>query len=159
MTDLCFGIRANILKLGGTATWESWTAHTDGDSESHGWSDVGLDGYIRYILGIKALAAQFAHLQIMPLGFGPSLTSASGSLLTDRGLLAVALDRDATRYHMVVTIPVNVTATVYVPQAGGNDTTITVDGVNTSDTLTNGYLGVSGIGWGRPDFERVIDGR
>ena len=41
---------ARILSLGGTATWELWTANTDGNSESHGWGAVGLDGYVRYIL-------------------------------------------------------------------------------------------------------------
>jgi len=150
---------ARILSLGGTATWESWTANTDGDSESHGWSAVGLDGYIRYILGVKALAPQFAQVQIMPLDFGDSLASASGSLLTDRGTIAVAWDRNATRYHLAVTIPVNVTATIYVPQAGGTDTTITVDGAKVSGTLTNGYLGVSGIGSGTHDIERAIASR
>jgi alpha-L-rhamnosidase len=147
---------AQILSLGGTATWESWTANTDGDSESHGWSAVGLDGYIRYILGVKALAPQFAQVQIKPLDFGASLVSASGSLLTDRGTIAVKWERSATLYHLAVTIPVNVTATVYVPQAGGADTTLTVDGAKVSGTLTNGYVGVSGIGSGRHDIERVL---
>jgi len=150
---------AQILSLGATATWESWTANTDGDSESHGWGAVGLDGYIRYILGVKALAPQFAQVQIKPLDFGTSLASASGSLLTDRGTIAVKWDRNATLYHLAVTIPVNVTATVYVPQAGGADTTITVDGAKVSGTLTNGYVGVSGIGSGVHDIERVIENR
>jgi alpha-L-rhamnosidase len=150
---------AKILSLGGSATWESWTANTDGDSESHGWGAVGLDGYIRYILGVKALAPQFAQVQIMPLDFGASLASASGSLLTDRGTIAVEWDRNAALYHLAVTIPVNVTATVYVPQAGGASTTITVDGTKVSGTLANGYVGVSGIGSGMHDIERVIENR
>jgi alpha-L-rhamnosidase len=148
---------AQILALGGTATWESWTANTDGDSESHGWGAVGLDGYIRYILGVKELAPQFAEVQIMPLDFGTSLASASGSLLTERGTIAVKWDRNATRYHLAVTIPVNVTATVYVPQTGGAGTTITVDGTTVDGTLTNGYVGVPGLGAGTHDIERVIE--
>jgi alpha-L-rhamnosidase len=148
---------AQILSLGATATWESWTSNTDGDSESHGWGAVGLDGYIHYILGVKALAPQFAQVQIMPLDFGAGLTSASGSLLTDRGTISVAWDRNATRYHLAVTIPVNVTAAVYVPQAGGADTSITVDGNKVSGTLANGYIGVSGIGSGAHDIERGIE--
>ena len=150
---------AKILSLGGTATWESWTANTDGDSESHGWGAVGLDGYIRYILGVKALAPQFARVQIMPLDFGAGLASASGSLLTDRGVIAVEWDRNPTLYHLAVTIPVNVTATIYVPQAGSANPTITVDGAKVSGTLTNGYVGVWGIGSGTHDIERVIESR
>jgi alpha-L-rhamnosidase len=147
---------AQILSLGGTATWESWTANTDGDSESHGWSAVGLDGYLRYILGVKALTPQFAQVQIKPLDFGASLASASGSLLTDRGAIAVEWDRSATRYHLSVTIPVNVTATVYVPQTDSTSTIVIVDGINVSGTPANGYIGVPGIGSGTHDIERVI---
>jgi alpha-L-rhamnosidase len=153
---------ARILSLGGTATWESWTANTDGDSESHGWGAVGLDGYVRYILGVKALTPQFEQAQIMPLDFSNCLASASGTLLTDRGTIAVEWDRNATLYHLAVTIPVNVTATIYVPQAGLTNTSITVDGVHVTGTLTNlartanGYLGVAGIGSGAHNIERVL---
>jgi len=153
---------AQILSLGGTATWESWTANTDGNSESHGWGAVGLDGYVRYILGVKALAPQFEQVQIMPLDFSNSLASASGTLLTDRGTIAVEWDRNATLYHLAVTIPVNVTATIFVPQAGLTNTTLTVDGVHVTGTLTNlagtanGYLGVTGIGSGAHNLERVL---
>jgi alpha-L-rhamnosidase len=139
---------AQILALGGTATWESWTANTDGNSESHGWGAVGLDGYVRYILGIKPQAAQFDQVQIKPLDFGNSLATASGTVPTDRGAIGVEWDRSATQYHLAVTIPVNVTASIYVPQAGGTNTTVTVDGANITGTATNGYLGVSGIGSG-----------
>ena len=121
---------AQILSLGGTATWESWTANTDGNSESHGWGAVGLDGYVRYILGVKPLTAQFEQVQIKPLDFGTSLATASGTVPTDRGAIAVEWDRNAAQYHLAVTIPVNVTATVYVPQAGLAGTTVIVDGVN-----------------------------
>jgi PKD repeat protein len=147
---------AQILSLGGTATWESWTANTDGNSESHGWGAVGLDGYVRYILGVKPLTAQFEQVQIMPLDFSNSLASASGTLLTDRGTIAVEWDRNATLYHLAVTIPVNVTATVYVPQINLTNTLVNVDGTNVTGTLTNGYLGVSNIGSGAHTFERVL---
>jgi len=147
---------AQILSLGGTATWESWTANTDGNSESHGWGAVGLDGYVRYILGVKPLTAQFEQVQIMPLDFSNSLASASGTLLTDRGTIAVEWDRNTTLYHLAVTIPINVTATIYVPQSGLTNTVVTVDGVHFTGTLTNGYLGVSGIGSGTHSIERVL---
>jgi len=147
---------ARILSLGGTATWESWTANTDGNSESHGWGAVGLDGYVRYILGVKPLTAQFEQVQIMPLDFSNSLASASGTLLTDRGTIAVEWDRNATLYHLAVTIPVNITATIYVPQINLTNTIVNVDGTNVTGTLTNGYLGVSNIGSGAHTFERVL---
>jgi PKD repeat protein len=153
---------ARILSLGGTATWESWTANTDGNSESHGWGAVGLDGYVRYLLGVKPLKAQFAQAQIMPLDFGNLLPYVSGSLLTDRGNLAVEWDRSATLYHLALTIPDNVTAAVYVPQAGLADLIVNVDGTNVTGTLTNlcgttnAYLGVPGIGSGTHNFQRAL---
>jgi hypothetical protein len=103
---------------------------------------------VRYILGIKPQAAQFDQVQIKPLDFGNSLATASGTVPTDRGAIGVEWDRSATQYHLAVTIPVNVTASIYVPQAGGTNTTVTVDGANITGTATNGYLGVSGIGSG-----------
>ena len=87
-------------------------------------------------------------MQIKPLDFGNSLSTASGAVTTDRGAISVEWDRSATQYHLAVTIPVNVTATIYVPQAGGTNTTVTMDGANIIGTATNGYLGVSGIGSG-----------
>ncbi len=153
---------AQILSFGGSATWESWTANIDGNSESHGWGAVGLDGYVRYILGIKPLTAQFGQVQIMPLDFGNNLSTASGTVTTDRGVISVEWDRSATLFHLAVTIPDNVTATIYVPQTELTDTTVNVDGVNVTGTLTNldgtpnGYLGVSGIGSGTHNIQRVI---
>ncbi len=148
---------ARILALGGTATWESWTANTDGNSQSHGWGTAGLEGYVRYILGVKALAPQFEQVQIKPLDFSNSLASASGTVPTDRGDIAVAWDRNAGRFHLAVTLPVNVTATVQVPQAGLASANVKVDGLTVTGTLTNGYLAVAGLGSGPHVIERVLD--
>ena len=117
---------------------------------------MGLDGYVRYILGVKPLTAQFDQVQIKPLDFGNSLATASGTVPTDRGTISVEWDRSATQYHLAVTIPVNVTATVYVPQLTITNTIVTVNGVNVVGTVTNGYLGVSGIGSGAHNIESAI---
>jgi alpha-L-rhamnosidase len=153
---------AQILSFGGSATWESWTANTDGNSESHGWGDVGLDGYVRYILGLKPLTAQYAQAQIMPLDFTNILSTASGMITTDRGAISVEWDRSAATHHLSFTIPVNVTATAYVPQAGVPGAAIVVDGTNATGTVTNlgftanGYVGFSGLGSGTHNIERVL---
>jgi alpha-L-rhamnosidase len=148
---------ARCLSLGATATWESWTANTDGNSQSHGWGSAGLEGYVRYILGVKALKPQFEEIQIKPLDFGDSLDSAGGTVPTDRGDIAVEWDRSAARFHLAVTIPVNITATVFVPQSGLASTTVKVDGICFTGTVTNGYLAISGIGSGSHIVERVLD--
>jgi hypothetical protein len=87
------------------------------------------------------------------------LTSASGSLLTDRGTISISRDLTAAQYHLAVTFPTNVTAALYVPQAGGAETTINVDGAKVSGTLTDGYISVPNIGSGTHDIQRVIESR
>jgi alpha-L-rhamnosidase len=139
---------ARILALGGTATWESWTANTDGNSESHGWGAVGLDGYVRYILGVEPLTPQFDQVQIKPLYFGTALPSAGGSILTDRGNISVVWNSNTNRFYMTVTIPVNVTATLAAPMAGSTNTTMYVDGAALTGMVSNNYLSVGGVGSG-----------
>lgn len=146
---------ARILSLGGTATWESWTANTDGNSESHGWGAVGLDGYVRYILGIEPLAPQFERVQIKPLDFGNCLSSASGSITTDRGAISVSWHANSNRFNLTVGIPVNVTATVMVPLHGSTNTTMFMDGTPLIGIATNNYLLVSGVGSGMHAFTTV----
>ena len=154
---------ARILALNGSATWESWTANTDGNSESHGWGDVGLDGYVRYILGIKPLTAQCGRVQILPLDFTNILPSASGMLTTDRGPISVEWDRSPGLYHLAFTIPVNVTATAYVPQGGIAGAALIVDGTNATATLitnlgvtANGYVGLPGFGSGAHNIQHIL---
>lgn len=148
---------ARILSLGGTATWESWTANTDGNSQSHGWGTAGLEGYVRYILGVKALKPQFEQVQIKPLDFSNNLASASGTVPTDRGDIAITWDRTAARFRLAVTIPVNITANILVPQSGITSTNVKVDGIRVVGTVTNGYLAITGIGSGTHIIERVLD--
>jgi alpha-L-rhamnosidase len=147
---------ARCLSLGATATWESWTANTDYDSLSHGWGAAGLEGYVRYILGVKPLTPQFEQVQIKPLDYGAALPSASGTVPTDRGDIAVAWERNAERFQLAVTLPVNITATVYVPQGEHFSPTVQVDSVSVNGTAANGYLAVVGIGSGAHIVERVL---
>jgi alpha-L-rhamnosidase len=143
---------ARILSLGGTATWESWTANTDGNSESHGWGAVGLDGYVRYILGIKPLTPQFEQVQIKPLDFSNTLSSASGSITTDRGTISVSWNAHTNQFSMTVGIPVNVTATVMVPLHGSTNPAILMDGTPFTGMVTNNYLSLTGVGSGTHTF-------
>ncbi|MEO8213353.1 MAG: family 78 glycoside hydrolase catalytic domain [Myxococcales bacterium] len=47
---------ANILSRGGTFTWESWDAATNGDSESHGWGSPAVIDILEAMLGVKVIA-------------------------------------------------------------------------------------------------------
>ena len=133
---------ARTIALGGTATWESWIANTDGNSQSHAWGAAGLDGYLRYILGVKPTKPGYEEVQIKPLGFGAKLPSARGTIPTDRGDISVSWTRSAERYAMTVSLPANVTSFVHVPKGTAANSTVRVDGANITAVEDAGYLRV-----------------
>jgi alpha-L-rhamnosidase len=146
---------AKTIALGGTATWESWNANTSGQSMSHPWGAAGLLGIQQYILGIKLLKPQHEEIQVKPLEFNQKLSSASGTLPTDRGDITVEWDRNSTRFFMTLTIPVNIKAKVYVPKSGTKGNTIKVNEIEATGTEEGNYVYVENIGSGTHTFERA----
>lgn len=146
---------ARSLALGATATWESWISNTDGNSQSHGWGAAGLDGYVRYILGVKPVKAGYEEIAIKPLSFGAKLPSAKGTIATDRGPISVAWNRSDARYTMNVTLPVNISSSVYVPKGPGSNNTVRVDGRNVTGNVDGNYLRVP-VGSGTHTIERAL---
>jgi len=146
---------AKTVALGGTATWESWDALTSGNSMSHPWGAAGLLGIQQYILGIKPLKPQHELIRIKPLDFHGSLCGAGGTLPTDRGDITVEWNRNSTLFLMTITIPDNITATVYVPKCGTTGAAIKVDGTQTTGTEEGNYVYVENIGSGTHTFERA----
>jgi alpha-L-rhamnosidase len=145
---------ARSLERGATATWESWTADETGQSLSHGWGAAGLEGYVRYILGVAPLAPQYERVQIRPLAFGDRLSHARGRVPTDRGEIAVAWEREADRYRLRVILPVNVRARVYLPRGEGADVTVWMDGAPVEAVAEGRYLAVADVGSGTHEFVR-----
>jgi alpha-L-rhamnosidase len=146
---------ANSMARGATTTWETWNSDTDGTSQSHAWGAAGLDGYTRYILGIKPVKAGYEEVQIKPLAFGAKLPSAKGSIATDRGPISVAWARAADKYTMTVTLPVNVTSVVHVPKGDAGTTAVTVDGAAVAGTDAGATLSVP-VGSGTHTIERAL---
>ncbi len=145
---------AKTVALGGTATWESWDALTSDQSMSHPWGTAGLLGIQQYILGILPLKPQHEQIQVKPLEFNQKLSSAKGTLPSDRGDITVNWNRDNARFLMTLIIPDNMTAKVYVPKSGTTGTVIKVDGVNVTGTEEGNYVYVENIGSGTHTFER-----
>jgi alpha-L-rhamnosidase len=148
---------AKTIVLGGTATWESWDALTSGQSLSHPWGTVGLLGIEEYILGIRPLKAQHEEIQVKPLDFHDRLSSAGGTLPTDRGDVTVDWHRDGSRFVMTLTTPDNMKARVYVPKCGIAGATIRVNGIAVTGTEEGNYLYLENIGSGVHVFERTAD--
>ncbi|MBN1361248.1 MAG: family 78 glycoside hydrolase catalytic domain [Sedimentisphaerales bacterium] len=146
---------AQTVSLGGTATWESWDAITNGQSLSHPWGAVGLLGICEYVLGIKALEPQHELIQVKPLDFAGKLTSARGTLPTDRGDITVQWQRDASRFLLTLTTPDNVTARVYVPKSGTTGTKVKVNGIEVTGIAEGEYVYIDTVGSGTHTFERA----
>ncbi|MEO6080660.1 MAG: family 78 glycoside hydrolase catalytic domain [Steroidobacteraceae bacterium] len=146
---------ARTLALGGTATWESWNSNTEDNSQSHAWGAAGLEGYVRYILGIKPTKPGYEDVQIKPLLFGTKLLSARGTIPTDRGDISVSWERSGDRYAMTVSLPVNVTSFVHVPKGSVTNNTVRVDGASVAGTQDGAYVKVP-IGSGTHRVERAL---
>jgi alpha-L-rhamnosidase len=147
---------AQTLARGGTATWETWTSDTDGQSESHAWGAAGLVGHVNYILGITPTKPQFEQVRIKPLDFGTRLTWAKGAIPTDRGDLSVDWSRNDQRYSLTVSLPVNVTADLYVPKGTQATTSLTVDGAQANGEVEGNYLVIRGVGSGTHTVVRPL---
>jgi alpha-L-rhamnosidase len=145
---------AKTITQGATATWESWDALTSGQSMSHPWGVAGLPGIQQYILGIKPLKPQHEQIQVKPLEFNQKLSSAKGTLPSDRGDITVSWNRNDSRFVMTLTIPDNMTAKVYVPKSGTTGAMIKVDGEETIGTEEGNYVYMENIGSGTHTFER-----
>ena len=105
---------ANILSQGGTFTWESWTAPSEGNSESHGWGAQAIVDIVESLLGLQVTAPGASAILIAPPAVG--LTSASGTVRTERGAVQIDWKRPAGGgLTLNVTIPDNVSATVVLP--------------------------------------------
>jgi len=145
---------AKTVSLGGTMTWESWNANVDGNSLSHPWGAAGLLGMQQYILGIKALKPQNEMVQVKPLDFGDKLNFASGKYPTDMGDVLINWSINDNVFSLTLTLPVNITAKVYVPKGVIKGTSLKVDGVAVKGTEEGNYVFVENIGSGIHTFTR-----
>ena len=138
---------AKILASGGTFTWESWEAPETGDSLSHGWGAAPVFDILQTLLGVSVTAPGAAQVLIRPPASG--LTSASGSVPTQRGDVGVSWRRTGSHLTLTVDVPVNVRAEVQLPTAGH----VRVDGPGAADFVgvRDGHATYS-VGSGRLTF-------
>jgi alpha-L-rhamnosidase len=107
---------AKILASGGTFTWESWEADQTGDSLSHGWGASPVIDVQQTLLGVEVTAPGAARIRIRPPASG--LTSASGTVPTQRGDVKVSWRRENGHLTLTADVPVNVTAEIDLPTTG-----------------------------------------
>ncbi len=147
---------AQCLAKGATATWESWNADATGQSMSHAWGASGLEGFIRYILGIRPLKPQYEEVLIKPLDFGSRLKQAKGTILTDRGAISVSWKSRPKQYMLRLDLPVNVTACVAVPKGTASTPAVLLDGNETEGTIEGNYILINNVGSGQHTIVRKL---
>jgi alpha-L-rhamnosidase len=105
---------AKIVSVGGTFTWEGWSAPAQGESESHGWGAQALVDIVESLLGLRVTAPGASAVVIAPPAMG--LSYANGTVHTERGAVQIDWKRPvAGGLTLDLTIPVNVSATVVLP--------------------------------------------
>jgi len=141
---------ANIVASGGSFCWEDWApSDLDGDSMSHGWGSSALVAMHEALLGVTIVAPGTESagpvLEVAPPGAG--LTSASGSVPTTAGPLAVHWRRHGRGLTIGLVVPPNASARVVLPPGAGG---ATEGGVPVS--AATGVRLVRGPAPGRPAF-------
>ena len=141
------------VTLDSTSIWESWyvirrnsngTKTINEESQNHFSYGAVSEWLFRYMLGIDRddeSSVAFKHFVLKP-EFGGSFTYANGSYDSIRGTIESgwALDKETGAFTYNAVVPVNTTATLYLPVKSEN-TAVTESGVlaNESDGVT--YVG------------------
>jgi hypothetical protein len=134
----------NMLNAGSTITMEAWDAKYKPNLDwNHAWGAAPANVIPRYVLGVRPASAGFAKATIAPqLG---SLTHAEGTVPTIRGHVRVVVD--AQPLSVAVTIPVNMTADVALPQTGTACAPL-LDGQPAHTMTSDGVTWVQAVGSG-----------
>lgn len=103
------------LKQGATSLTEAWDANHN-SSHNHFMLGQIIEWYYKYLVGIDAdpRAPGFKRIVIKPTPVG-DMTWARACYKSIRGNIACEWRREAKQFALVVTIPANTTAMVYLP--------------------------------------------
>ena len=125
------------IDLGATTIWERW----DGYVENRGFQDIGMNSFNHYSFGSVAEWMYRTILGINPddqnPGFkrfvikpepGGSLMWAKGSYYSIHGEIKISWSIENNQFKLNISVPVNTTATVYVPSK--NPSSIMIDDEN-----------------------------
>ena len=105
------------LALGATTMWECWMYPR---SNNHYFMGTIDEWFFKHLAGIRDVKDGFREFTVKPYPVG-DLSYARAKLETVRGLVASAWTREPGKeFRLEVTVPVNATATVYVPAGVGD---------------------------------------
>jgi len=126
------------VKMGATTIWERW----DGEKTDSTFEDAGMNSFNHYAYGaigdwLYRVAAGidtydsapgYKKIRIMPHP-GDSLTYMNADLDTYYGRIASHWKHEGGHLTLEVTIPVNTTATVYIPTPAAGEASVTESGL------------------------------
>lgn len=136
----------HMLANDATTLWETWAQPTSA-SYNHPMFGQVVEWYYRSLLGINPATPGFKSIEIKPQPAG-DLTWAKGSYESPYGTIGSAWEIKDGVYSLEVTVPVNTTATVWIPTASaqgvkadgkavGSDSSIRYEGANGRYQLYN----------------------
>jgi len=103
-----------MLANGATTLWETWAPSDNVYSQNHPMFGSVDEWFYRSLLGINGAAPGFRKIIIKPQPAG-DLTWAKGSYTSVSGIISSAWKIENDTFNLEVSIPVNTTATIYVP--------------------------------------------
>ncbi|AIY87265.1 MULTISPECIES: alpha-L-rhamnosidase [unclassified Thermotoga] len=105
-----------MIKEGATTLWERWEKLCNGGMNSHNHIMFGsIDAWFyKYVAGIRILEPGWKKFQVKP-PINADLQFASARLIAIQGEIFVSWERLNGKFRMVVSIPANTQALVYVP--------------------------------------------
>ncbi len=114
------------VKKGATTIWERWNSiMPDGSFDESGMNSLNHYAYgsigewmYKKILGINLIEPGYKHFFIRPM-FVKGITSAEGTYESVYGTIGIAWSCENGRIVVDVTIPVNTTAELYLPEKEG----------------------------------------
>ncbi|MDR3260355.1 MAG: hypothetical protein LBT78_00815, partial [Tannerella sp.] len=107
----------HMLEQGATTLWESWSYPENGSSQNHPMFGSTEEWFYRSLLGINPAKPGFKEIVIKPQPAG-DLTWAKGSYQSIRGTIVSDWKIENGVYTLLVEIPANTSATVYVAAPG-----------------------------------------
>lgn len=143
----------NMLREGATITMEAWGQRYKPNQDwNHAWGTAPANYIVRHFMGIQPVEPGFRRVMIRPQP--GKVGHAALNYLTVRGRLTEDFWNSPSRFRMLVGLPGNTRAEVYLPFVVG-DGPVTMDGRGVKAVLVDRYWKIAGLGPGKHVFEVV----
>lgn len=143
----------NTILAGSTITFEAWDDHYKPNQDwNHAWGAAPADILPHNLIGVTPSSPGWATMCIHPQI--ASLTDAEAIVPTIKGPVSVKVYNNPDDYTLMVNIPANTTATVYVPAIRGKKSVLTVndEAITAAKDPSGEFFIVESVGSGNKVF-------